>query len=194
MFREPRLFPWLTVAQNIALGLINVPMTAAGRRHAVAEHIALVGLSGFENAYPHQLSGGMAQRVAIARGLVNRPDLLLLDEPFGALDALTRQQLQNELQRIWSHEQATMVLVTHDVGEAVYLGDRVVVMSARPGRIAASFAVPAPRPRERTDPALAGIRSAVMGALEAPAPDIPLLPDAHIPVPMHHLFQEEVAT
>ena len=168
VFQEPRLFPWLTVEQNIALGLLNVSIDAAARRRAVAEHIALVGLTGFEKAYPHQLSGGMAQRAAIARGLVNRPGLLLLDEPFGALDALTRQQLQNELQRIWSHEKTTMVLVTHDVDEAVYLGDRVIVLSSRPGRIAADIEVTVPRPRERSDVALADIRSLVMDALEAP--------------------------
>lgn len=170
VFQEPRLFPWLTVAQNVALGLLNSPLDKARRRREVSAHIELVGLGGFENAYPHQLSGGMAQRVAIARGLVNRPRILLLDEPFGALDALTRAHLQDELQRIWAAERTTMLLVTHDVEEATYLGDRVVVMAPRPGRIAATFDVPLARPRERSDPALGRLRDDVMAALQATAP------------------------
>jgi sulfonate transport system ATP-binding protein len=157
----------LTVAQNIELGLLNSSLGSSEKRQTVREHIALVGLTGFRDAYPHQLSGGMSQRAAIARGLVNRPGVLLLDEPFGALDALTRARLQDELQRIWAAEGITMVLVTHDVDEAVYLGDRVVVMAARPGRIAASFAVTEPRPRSRSSRTLAELRNAVMSALEA---------------------------
>jgi len=173
VFQEPRLFPWLTVAQNIALGLLNATLSKTERRHAVAEHIALVGLNGFQDAYPHQLSGGMAQRVAIARGLVNRPRVLLLDEPFGALDALTRARLQDELQRIWAAEGITMLLVTHDVEEATYLGDRVVVMAPHPGRIAASFDVPQARPRERSDFGLADLRDQVMAALRETTIDQP---------------------
>jgi sulfonate transport system ATP-binding protein len=173
VFQEPRLFPWLTVTQNVALGLLNAGLSKAARNHAVSEHIALVGLTGFQNAYPHQLSGGMAQRAAIARGLVNRPGVLLLDEPFGALDALTRARLQDELQRIWAAEGITMLLVTHDVEEAVYLGDRVVVMAPRPGRIAATFDVPQPRPRDRTNPALARLRDRVMAALVSTTSDQP---------------------
>ncbi len=167
VFQEPRLFPWLTVAQNVALGLLNAGPSKAAKHRAVLEHIALVGLNGFQDAYPHQLSGGMAQRAAIARGLVNRPGVLLLDEPFGALDALTRARLQDEMQRIWAAEGITMLLVTHDVEEAVYLGDRVVVMAPRPGRIAATFDIPQPRPRDRASPALARLRTTVMAALEA---------------------------
>jgi sulfonate transport system ATP-binding protein len=166
VFQEPRLFPWLTVEQNVALGLENAPFDAAAKRRLIAEHIVLVGLSGFEKAYPRQLSGGMAQRAAIARSLVNRPGLLLLDEPFGALDALTRAHLQTELQRIWRHERLTAILVTHDVDEAVLLGDRVVVMAPRPGRIARVFAVELPRPRDRKDDALLRLRNAVLDALE----------------------------
>jgi sulfonate transport system ATP-binding protein len=149
VLQDHRLFAWLDVEQNVAVALRNAPLSREEKTRAVAEHIALVGLTGYERHYPHQLSGGMAQRVAIARGLVNRPRLLLLDEPFGALDALTRSRLQNELQRIWAHEKITMVLVTHDVEEAVLLSDRVVVMQARPGRIGEIVDVPLPRPRER---------------------------------------------
>ncbi|WP_437479226.1 ABC transporter ATP-binding protein [Sorangium sp. So ce1014] len=154
VFQEHRLFPWLTIEQNVALGLENSTLSSDEKARAVKEHIALVGLSGFERAYPHQLSGGMAQRAAIARGLVNRPSILLLDEPFGALDALTRTKLQQELQRIWQQEGITMVLVTHDVEEAVFLGDRVVVLQPRPGRIKRVVPVGVPHPRDRTDHAL----------------------------------------
>ncbi|WP_027211314.1 ABC transporter ATP-binding protein [Burkholderia sp. WSM2232] len=162
VFQDHRLFPWLTAAQNVMAALRNAPLSLAGKRRAVAEHIALVGLEGFENAYPHELSGGMAQRVAIARGLVNRPRVLLLDEPFGALDAQTRGRLQNELQRIWQHERITMVLVTHDVDEAIYLGDRVVTMAPRPGRIERIADVNLPRPRERTDPRYVALRDELL--------------------------------
>jgi len=166
VFQEPRLFPWATVRQNIALGLKNAPISEAAKRDSVAAHISLVGLDGFAEAYPHQLSGGMAQRAAIARGLVNRPRLLLLDEPFGALDALTRARLQTELQRIWAHEQITMMLVTHDVDEAVFLGDRVVVLAPRPGRISRIFDIAVDRPRERSNDQLIRIRNEVLRTLE----------------------------
>ncbi|WP_035713824.1 ABC transporter ATP-binding protein [Azorhizobium doebereinerae] len=167
VFQEPRLFPWLTVAQNVALGLENAKVSGETRRRLVAEHLALVGLTGFAQAYPRQLSGGMAQRAAIARALVNRPGILLLDEPFGALDAMTRAHLQGELQRIWAHEGITAVLVTHDVDEAVLLGDQVVVMAPRPGRIAEIFPIDAPRPRDRKDEDLIRLRNAVLEALDA---------------------------
>lgn len=162
VFQDHRLFPWLTAAQNILAALRNAPLSARQKDQAVAEHIALVGLNGFEHAYPHQLSGGMAQRVAIARGLVNRPRVLLLDEPFGALDALTRSRLQNELLRIWERERITMILVTHDVDEAIYLGDRVVTMAPRPGRIRRIVEVGLPRPRERADPRFARLRNEIL--------------------------------
>ncbi len=149
VFQEHRLFPWLTVEQNVELGLVNEPLSAFGKASKVADYLQLVGLKGFERAYPHQLSGGMAQRVAIARGLVASPRILLLDEPFGALDALTRQQLQEELLRIRQRERITTVLVTHDVEEALFLADRVVVMAPRPGRIKRIVEVPLAHPRER---------------------------------------------
>ncbi|MDH1010957.1 ABC transporter ATP-binding protein [Pseudomonas nicosulfuronedens] len=149
VFQEHRLFPWLNVEQNVALGLVNEPLSEAGKASKVADYLALVGLTAFARAYPHQLSGGMAQRVAIARGLVASPRILLLDEPFGALDALTRQQLQEELLRIRQRERITTVLVTHDVEEALFLADRVVVMAPRPGRIKRIVEVPLEHPRER---------------------------------------------
>ena len=131
VFQEPRLMPWLTVWENVVFGL-SKKETDPGKIEAV---IRTVGLSGFEKAYPSQLSGGMQQRAAIARGLANNPTILLLDEPFGALDALTRIQMQKEILKIQKKEGTTMVMVTHDIDEAIVLGNRIVVMSARPGEI-----------------------------------------------------------
>lgn len=149
VFQEHRLLPWLNIEQNIAIALENSDLSKQEKKRTVQEHINLVGLQGFEKSYPHQISGGMSQRVAIARGLVNRPEILLLDEPFGALDALTRTRLQQELQQIWQTENITMILVTHDVEEALFLGNRVVVMEPRPGRIKRVFDVDLPFPRDR---------------------------------------------
>jgi sulfonate transport system ATP-binding protein len=165
VFQEHRLFPWLSVRDNVGLGLQNSKLSPAEKEKAVREHIALVGLEGFDAAYPHQLSGGMAQRAAIARALVNGPSILLLDEPFGALDALTRSNLQQELRRIWQAEKISMVLVTHDVEEAVYLGDRVVVLEARPGRIERIVDVDVPHPRDRADARLKQLTDEVRGAI-----------------------------
>lgn len=162
VFQEHRLFPWLTVQENIHLGLLNADLTPGQKRLAVREHIALVGLEGFEKSYPHQLSGGMAQRVAIARALVSKPEILLLDEPFGALDALTRAYLQQELHRIWQAEGITMILVTHDVEEAIYLGDKVVVMEPRPGRIRRIVPVELAHPRERAALGFAAVKQTVL--------------------------------
>ena len=133
VFQEHRLLPWLKIKDNIGFGLDKSDKQKWNE--TVQKHIELVKLQGFENAYPSQLSGGMSQRAAIARGLVTSPDILLLDEPFGALDALTRVQMQKEILRIWEEEQTTMIMVTHDIDEAIYLGNRIVVMSARPGEI-----------------------------------------------------------
>jgi sulfonate transport system ATP-binding protein len=168
VFQDHRLFPWLNVEQNIAVALKNSGLTKQDKARAVADHIALVGLDGYERHHPHQLSGGMAQRVAIARGLVNRPRLLLLDEPFGALDALTRSRLQDELRRIWERERITMILVTHDVDEAIFLADRVVVMQARPGRIGKVVNIGLARPRNRSDAAFVRLRDEILAEFSTP--------------------------
>jgi sulfonate transport system ATP-binding protein len=161
VFQEPRLFPWLNVEKNIALGLLNSDLNAAQQHQTIREHITLVGLCGFETAYPHQLSGGMAQRVAIARALVNRPAILLLDEPFGALDIVTRAQMQQALYRIWEQERITMILVTHNVEEAVYLGNRVVILEPRPGRIRRIVPVQLAHPRDRLSNTFKAVESSV---------------------------------
>ena len=165
VFQDHRLLPWLTLEQNIGLSLENSGWTRAERELAVREHIALVGLSGFEKAYPHELSGGMAQRAAIARGLASRPEILLLDEPLGALDALTRVHLQDEIQRIWEVEGVTMILVTHDVEEAVFLSNKVVVMAAKPGRIVETLDIDLPFPRERADGAFVALKRRILAAM-----------------------------
>jgi sulfonate transport system ATP-binding protein len=178
VFQDLRLLPWLNAEQNVALALENAPLSKAEKRRAVADHLELVGLRGFAKAYPHQLSGGMSQRVAIARGLVNKPGLLLLDEPFGALDALTRSHLQTELERVWKEEDITMVLVTHDVEEAVFLADRVIVMEPSPGRIRREVKVPLPRPRRRSDPRFMEIKEDILRDFSAPAR---IQPEAYVP-------------
>lgn len=165
VFQDHRLLPWLTLEQNIGLSLENSGWTRAEKDLAVREHIALVGLSGFEKAYPHELSGGMAQRAAIARGLASRPEILLLDEPLGALDALTRIHLQDEIQRIWEVEGVTMILVTHDVEEAVFLSNKVVVMAAKPGRIVETLDIDLPFPRDRAAPAFVALKRRILTAM-----------------------------
>ncbi|WP_263069166.1 ABC transporter ATP-binding protein [Enterobacter huaxiensis] len=155
VFQEPRLFPWLSVIDNVMLGLADEKLSRAAKRQRAREMLARVQLTEFESALPAQLSGGMAQRVAIARGLVARPQILMLDEPFGALDALTRHTLQQALLQIHRSEGTTTLLVTHDVEEAVALADRVVVLSPRPGRIREVVSLTLPHPRQRDDAAFA---------------------------------------
>jgi sulfonate transport system ATP-binding protein len=159
VFQDHRLFPWLTVEQNVSLAFTNTIIPLKERQSRVAAEIERVGLEGFAGAYPHQLSGGMSQRAAIARALVGRPDVLLLDEPLGALDALTRLRLQQELRRLWQEEGITMVMVTHDIEEAVYLADRIIVMDARPGRVKRIQPVPMPHPRQRGQAEFVAIRN-----------------------------------
>ncbi|GLU46881.1 ABC transporter ATP-binding protein [Nocardiopsis ansamitocini] len=147
MFQEAALFPWLTVGSNIELPMKVRKVARAERRRRVEELLALVRLSGFSGRLPHQLSGGMRQRVALARALAQDADVLLMDEPFGALDAMTRDILHDELERIWRERDLTVLFVTHNVREAVRLGDRVVLLSSRPGRIIEEFPVVEERPR-----------------------------------------------
>jgi NitT/TauT family transport system ATP-binding protein len=147
VFQDPNLFPWYTVEDNVALPLTLRGMARAERRARAHELCELVGLKGFERAYPRELSGGMRQRAALARALSYRPEVLLMDEPFGALDALTRDKMNLELQSIAAATRATVVLVTHAINEAVFLADRVVLLSPRPGRIRSITPVPFPRPR-----------------------------------------------
>jgi ABC-type nitrate/sulfonate/bicarbonate transport system ATPase subunit len=165
VFQDHRLFPWLSVFDNVALGLDNSAFDAKERAARVRDILHVVGLSSFAGAWPHQLSGGMAQRAAIARALVSEPRILLMDEPFGALDSLTRTHMQDELVRIWHERQVTVMIVTHDVEEAVFLGDTVVVMEPRPGRVGNITDVDLARPRDRASPAFAALRQRVLGQL-----------------------------
>ena len=165
VFQDHRLLPWLTVEGNVAVALRRSALSSAEKKRLVAEPLELVGLSSFAQAWPAQLSGGMSQRVAIARALVNRPRFLLLDEPLGALDALTRLRLQDELARIVRHEQSTAVLVTHDVDEAVFLADRIVVLQPNPGRIARIVDVTLGQDRDRSNPEFVRLRDEVLDIL-----------------------------
>ncbi|MEN3351552.1 MAG: sulfonate transport system ATP-binding protein [Bradyrhizobium sp.] len=164
VFQDPTLFPWRSVWDNVALGL-EAQGILKTQRHRVDDVIELVGLTSFRNAYPHQLSGGMAQRVALARALVNDPKILVLDEPLGKLDSLTRIAMQAELVALWQRKGFTTLLVTHDVEEALVLANRVIVLSDRPARIKADIAVARPYPRHRGDPYLAELRKQILGLL-----------------------------
>jgi NitT/TauT family transport system ATP-binding protein len=147
VFQSPLLMAWRTVLQNVLLQIEIRDLRVADYRAAARDLIRLVGLDGFEDAHPHQLSGGMQQRVGLCRALIHDPDLLIMDEPFGALDAMTREQMNAELQRIWIERRKTVLFITHSISEAVYLADRVLVMSPRPGRLVGEIAVDLPRPR-----------------------------------------------
>lgn len=164
IFQEPRLLPWLSVADNVGFGLSHLP--AAERRQRVTRALSRVGLAEKAQAWPRELSGGQAQRVAIARALVPSPEVLLLDEPFSALDAFTRADLQDHLLDLWADTRPTLVLVTHDVDEAVVLADRIMVMRPRPGRLSEEIKVDLTRPRDRASSAFEDIKHEVLAALD----------------------------
>jgi NitT/TauT family transport system ATP-binding protein len=165
VFQDPSLYPWRTVSRNVELGLELAGVPKARRRAVAQDHLNLVGLPDTGRKYPHQLSGGMRQRVGIARALATRPEVLLMDEPFGAVDHLTRLQLQRDLLRLWSDDRRTVVFVTHDVAEAVVLADRIVLLTPGPGRIARTWTVSRPRPRALDDSTLTGLREEIYAYL-----------------------------
>ncbi|MDR3602397.1 MAG: ABC transporter ATP-binding protein [Desulfosporosinus sp.] len=165
VFQEDRLFPWRTVRRNVEFGLELRKMAKHYRQQAVEKYLRLVGLESFADALPYELSGGMKQRAAIARALVNEPDVILMDEPFGALDAQTRNQMQEELLEIWVHRSRTVLFVTHSVDEAVMLADRVLVLAPHPGRIQCEYRLSMPRPRDRLSNEFIKSRREILEAL-----------------------------
>jgi len=165
VFQEPRLMPWLNIEGNVQFGIRHLPKHR--REVLTREVLARVGLTKFATAHPRELSGGMAQRVAIARALVGKPPVLLLDEPFSALDAFTRQSLQDHLLELWAYDRPTLVLVTHDIDEALALAHRVVVMSGHPGTIYGTYPVDLPRPRVRTGTAFQAVKARILGELHS---------------------------
>lgn len=166
VFQDYSLLPWRSIRENIELGLEFQGLACRQAREKALEHLELVGLSSFENAYPHELSGGMRQRAAIARALAVEPDVLLMDEPFGALDAHTRLLMQRELLAIWEKRKKTVVFVTHSIDEAVYLSDRIVVMEKDPGRVIEVLDVPLPRPRTRKNPDFGRLTESILELLK----------------------------
>jgi len=160
VFQERGVFPWLTVEGNIGFGISGLPATERAAR--IAHYVRLVGLEGFENAYPQELSGGMKQRVEVARALAVNPDVLYLDEPFGALDSITRLVMRSELLRIWQTERKTILFVTHDIEESCQLADRIVVLSARPGSIRRVVEVDLPHPRDLSSPRYLALRDSIL--------------------------------
>ncbi len=164
VFQDPNLFPWLTVRRNIQAGLV-ARRVLQEKRHEVDEFMHLVGLEEFAKAYPHHLSGGMAQRVALARALINRPRVLLLDEPLGALDAFTRMRMQDEVLRLWQSRRTTMLLVTHDIDEAIYMSDRIAIMTQRPGTIERTIPIELDRPRDRSSSEFLRLRAEILELL-----------------------------
>jgi ABC-type nitrate/sulfonate/bicarbonate transport system ATPase subunit len=164
VFQQAALFPWKTVEENIALGL-KARRVYRQKQHLIDDYIRIIGLQGFERAFPHEISGGMAQRVAIARALINEPKVLLMDEPLGALDAFTRLELQDTIRSVWLKTGTTIALVTHDVDEAIYLSNRIVIFTPRPGRISLIFDVDLPSPPDRDHPDFIALRRRILQAL-----------------------------
>lgn len=169
VFQEFALFPWLTVRKNVEFGLDLREMSVKKRAEISGGLIKTVGLNGFENSYPHELSGGMKQRVAIARALALNPEILLMDEPFGSLDAQTRSGLQEELLSIWETTGKTILFVTHSAEESIFLGDRILVFSRRPGSIRQVIPIPLSRPRKRTSPEFNRYKTEILEALDSPS-------------------------
>jgi len=165
VFQEYALFPWRTVRRNVEFGLEIKGVTVEDRSKIVDKYLEIVQLTRFADAYPHELSGGMKQRVAIARALANEPKILLMDEPFGALDAQTRNQLQEELLGIWDRERESVLFITHNVDEAVFLGEQIVLLTASPGRVKEIIDVNIPRPRKRTDLDVNRLRDRILSSL-----------------------------
>ncbi len=164
VFQKPTLFPWLTVKDNIAFSL-KMQNKLKGNEDRVEEMINIIGLQNFREDYPAQLSGGMAQRVALVRSLINEPEILLLDEPLGALDAFTRMNMQDEILKIWSDTKQLAIMVTHDVDEAIYMGTRVLVMDSNPGRIVADITIPEEFPRDRSSESFVAYRNDILNKL-----------------------------
>ena len=164
VFQKPTLFPWLTVEKNIGFSL-KMQGKLKGNEDKVKRMIEVIGLESFKDDYPDQLSGGMAQRVALVRSLINEPDILLLDEPLGALDAFTRMNMQDEILKIWSEKQQLAIMVTHDVDEAIYMGTRVIVMDANPGRIVDDIKINQPYPRKRSSEEFVEYRNRILNQL-----------------------------
>lgn len=171
IFQSYGLLPWRTVQKNVELGLESKKLAKKERSEIASKYISLVGLSEFSESHPSQLSGGMQQRVAIARALAVDPDIIFMDEPFGALDALTRMKMQDEISRIWQQQKKTIVFVTHDIEEAVFLADRVVIMTPNPGKIKSILPVPLTRKRDRTSEDFLKIRDRIFTELEMKAAD-----------------------
>ena len=164
VFQKPTLFPWLTVEKNIAFSL-EMQGTLRGNEEKVRRMLHVIGLENFKDDYPAQLSGGMAQRVALVRSLINQPEILLLDEPLGALDAFTRMNMQDEILNIWSHRRQLALMVTHDVDEAIYMGTRILVMDAAPGRILADIKIDEGFPRDRSSASFVAYRNDILHRL-----------------------------
>ncbi len=164
IFQDHRLLPWLTIEENLALGLTEDKTQI---KALVKQYLKKVDLEGFENAYPRQLSGGMSQRASIARALIRQPEILLLDEPLGALDALTRYNMQEELEKIWMDNKTTMIMITHDIEEAVYLSDRIVVLDARPCKVKEIFTIPLEHPRDRSSIKFEEYRASVVSSFRS---------------------------